>query len=176
MQPDFLIERLQRKDEKAFAKLYDLYSENILGVIMTIVKDQSIAEEVMQDVFVKVWNKAQTYNKSKGRFFTWLLNIARNSAIDRVRSKAFKNTSKNQDIETFAFFLQDDTDLDKASESIGIKKFVNKLKPMCIKLIQLLYFQGFSQKETSETLDIPLGTVKSRNRACLNTLRTSLED
>ncbi|MGB2088515.1 MAG: sigma factor-like helix-turn-helix DNA-binding protein, partial [Psychroflexus salarius] len=100
----------------------------------------------------------------------------RNSAIDRVRSKAFKNTSKNHDIETFAFFLQDDTDLDKASESIGIKKFVKKLKPMCIKLIQLLYFQGFSQKETSESLDIPLGTVKSRNRACLNTLRTSLED
>ncbi len=176
MQPDFLIERLQHQDEKAFAKLYDLYSENILGVIMTIVKDQNIAEEVMQDVFVKVWNKAQTYNKSKGRFFTWLLNIARNSAIDRVRSKAFKNPSKNHDIETFAFFLQDDTDLDKASESIGIKKFVKKLKPMCIKLIQLLYFQGFSQKETSESLDIPLGTVKSRNRSCLNTLRTSLED
>lgn len=176
MQPNFLIERLQNGDEKAFSKLYDMYSENILGVIMTIVKEQAIAEEVMQDVFIKVWDKSDAYNKTKGRFFTWILNIARNAAIDKLRSKAYKNSSKNHDIETFAFFLADDEDLDRKSESYGIKKFVKKLKPMCIKLIDLLYFKGYTQQETSETLDIPLGTVKSRNRSCLSTLRNSLED
>ena len=175
MQPDLLIERLQQKDERAFAKIYELCSENIFGVIHVIVKDVAIADEVMQDVFLKVWDKAETYTGKKGRFFTWLLNIARNAAIDKVRSKAFKNSQKNQDLETFAFFLENDENLEGKTDSIGIGKLVEKLKPICKRVIDLLFFKGYTQTEASEALEIPLGTVKSRNRNCLKKLREVIE-
>lgn len=151
-----------------------MYSENIFGIINNIVKDVEIAEEVLQDVFIKVWNKSDSYSSDKGRFFTWLLNISRNAAIDKVRSKAYKNKLKNSDFDDFSFFIKDDMDLDRQSDGYGLRKFVDKLKPMCVKLIDLLFFKGYTQKEVSETLDIPLGTVKSRNRSCLNSLRETL--
>ena len=91
MQPDQLIARFQQRDESAFAELYERYSENILGVIYSVLHDQELSEEVLQDVFIKAWNNASSYNSQKGRFFTWLLNIARNAAIDKTRSKSFKN-------------------------------------------------------------------------------------
>lgn len=176
MQPDVLIKSLQQKDERAFAKIYELYSENIFGVINVIVKNEDIANEVMQDVFLKVWDKANEYNGKKGRFFTWLLNIARNAAIDKIRSKAFKNAQKNDDVETFAYFLENDENLNQKTDSIGIAKWVNKLKPICIKVIDLLFFKGYTQSEAADELAIPLGTVKSRNRNCLKQLREEIEE
>jgi RNA polymerase sigma-70 factor (ECF subfamily) len=174
MQPDELILQLKKKNEVAFSQIYDMYSENIFGIINNIVKDVEIAEEVLQDVFIKVWNKSDSYSSDKGRFFTWLLNISRNTAIDKVRSKAYKNKRKNLDFDDFSFFIKDDMDLDSQSDGYGLRKFVDRLKPMCVKLIDLLFFKGYTQKEVSETLDIPLGTVKSRNRSCLNSLRETL--
>ncbi|TXE19484.1 sigma-70 family RNA polymerase sigma factor [Psychroflexus gondwanensis] len=174
MQPDELILQLKKQNEVAFSQIYDMYSENIFGIINNIVKDVEIAEEVLQDVFIKVWNKSDSYSSDKGRFFTWLLNISRNAAIDKVRSKAYKNKLKNSDFDDFSFFIKDDMDLDRQSDGYGLRKFVDKLKPMCVKLIDLLFFKGYTQKEVSETLDIPLGTVKSRNRSCLNSLRETL--
>jgi len=175
MQPDELILQLKKQNEVAFSQIYDMYSENIFGIINNIVKDVEIAEEVLQDVFIKVWNKSDSYSSDKGRFFTWLLNISRNAAIDKVRSKAYKNKLKNFDFDDFSFFIKDDVDLDRQSDGYGLRKFVDRLKPMCVKLIDLLFFKGYTQKEVSETLDIPLGTVKSRNRSCLNSLRETLE-
>lgn len=174
MQPDELILQLKKQNEVAFSQIYDMYSENIFGIINNIVKDVEIAEEVLQDVFIKVWNKSDSYSSDKGRFFTWLLNISRNAAIDKVRSKAYKNKLKNSDFDDFSFFIKDDMDLDSQSDGYGLRKFVDKLKPMCVKLIDLLFFKGYTQKEVSETLDIPLGTVKSRNRSLLNSLRETL--
>ena len=174
MQPDELILQLKKQNEVAFSQIYDMYSENIFGIINNIVKDVEIAEEVLQDVFIKVWNKSDSYSSDKGRFFTWLLNISRNAAIDKVRSKAYKNKLKNSDFDDFSFFIKDDMDLDRQSDGYGLRKFVDKLKPMCVKLIDLLFFKGYTQKEVSETLDIPLGTVKSRNRSLLNSLRETL--
>jgi RNA polymerase sigma-70 factor (ECF subfamily) len=175
MQPDQLILQLKQKNEVAFSQIYDMYSENIFGIINTIVKDAEVAEEVLQDVFIKVWDKSDSYASEKGRFFTWLLNISRNAAIDKVRSKAFKNKNKTSDFDDFSFFIKDDLDLDSQSDGYGLRTFVDKLKPTCIKLIDLLFFKGYTQKEASETLEIPLGTVKSRNRTCLNSLRETLE-
>ncbi len=95
MNLDLLVERFQKKDVSAFEKLHGMYASNICGIINTIVRNDDIAKEVCQDVFVKIWNNAENYNPSKGRFFTWILNIARNAAIDEVRSKSFKNSKKN---------------------------------------------------------------------------------
>ncbi|WP_299763475.1 sigma-70 family RNA polymerase sigma factor [uncultured Dokdonia sp.] len=174
MQPDQLIAKFQQKDESAFAEIYARYSENILGVIHSVLHDQELSEEVLQDVFVKAWNNASSYNAQKGRFFTWLLNIARNAAIDKTRSKAFKNSKRNQDAAFFVDILEDKNNFSSKVDAIGIKKYIEVLEPICKKVIQLLFFKGYTQKETAEALDIPLGTVKTRNRICINKLRDVL--
>ena len=171
-QPDALIEQMQNGNQTAFAKLYDMYSQALFGIINTIINDEDQAQEVLQDVFVKVWEKSKNYSTEKGRFFTWLLNIARNAAIDHVRSKSFKNSKKNLSTENFVSINISTDNLNRATDAIGLKTFVNALKPACIAIIDLLYFKGYTQADTADTLEIPLGTVKTRARNCMNTLRT----
>ena len=172
---DTIIQRFQEKDVLAFEVLYENYYQNISGVVFNIVRDEAIAEEVTQDVFLKAWKNASSYSAQKGRFFTWLLNIARNAAIDKKRSKAFNQQSKNLDAQIFVDILEDQVNLDAQTDAIGIRSFVNKLADTCKKLIELLYFKGYTQKEASENLSIPLGTVKTRSRNCLNNLRALLK-
>ncbi|MAZ26188.1 MAG: RNA polymerase subunit sigma-70 [Cytophagaceae bacterium] len=174
MQPDELIIRLQQKDQKAFQEIYTMYSMSIFGVINSIVRDSSVSEEVLQDVFIKVWDNAGSYNSKKGRFFTWMLNIARNASIDKLRSKSFKNQKKNLTEEYFVDILETKNNFSSKIDAIGIKKYIEKLEPICKKVIDLLFFKGFTQKEASEELDMPLGTIKTRNRICINKLRTIL--
>lgn len=174
MQPDQLIAKFQQKDERAFGELYALYKESILGVIYSVLHDQELSEEVLQDVFVKAWNNASSYSSEKGRFFTWLLNIARNAAIDKTRSKAFKNSKQNQNAAYYVDILEAKSNFSSKVDAIGIKKYIEVLEPICKKVIQLLFFKGYTQKETAEELDIPLGTVKTRNRICIKKLREVL--
>ncbi|MGH1384251.1 RNA polymerase sigma factor [Kordia sp.] len=174
MELETLIIKFQQKDAKAFESLYEMYSESIFGVINTIVKNDDIATEVLQDVFIKAWNKSDSYTPKKGRFFTWLLNIARNAAIDKVRSKSYKNTQQNQDIDFFVHNIESNDNLDQKINAIGIKKYIGKLAEKCKQIIDFIYFKGYTQKETAETLEIPLGTVKTRNRNCISELRKIL--
>lgn len=176
MQPDALILELQNKNIKAFERIYELYSENIFGVIYAIVRHEETSEEILQDVFVKVWDSSGTYSPHKGRFFTWILNIARNAAIDKTRSKSFKSDRKNLSAFFYVDILEEKSNFSSKIDAIGIKKYIEVLKPICKKIIDLLYFKGFTQKETSEALEIPLGTVKTRNRNCLNNLREILNE
>lgn len=176
MQPDALILELQNRNSKAFERIYELYSESIFGIIHAIVRHEEISEEILQDVFVKVWDNAENYTPAKGRFFTWVLNIARNAAIDKMRSKSFKNDRQNLNASFYVDVLEEKSNFSSKIDAIGIKKYIETLKPVCKKIIDLLYFKGFTQKETSETLKIPLGTVKTRNRNCLNSLREILNE
>lgn len=168
---DKLILRFQQKDTHAFEQLYSMYHESIHGVVYNVVRDSAISDELTQDVFIKAWNNAESYSSKKGRFFTWILNIARNAAIDKTRSKAFKKSKQNSDIDFFVDIIGGENDLDRKTDAIGIKKFVAQLGDKCKSLIEFLYFKGFTQKETGETLQIPLGTVKTRNRNCIKKLR-----
>ncbi|MDO6492302.1 MAG: sigma-70 family RNA polymerase sigma factor [Cellulophaga sp.] len=176
MQLETLVIQFQKKDPKAFEKLYNMYAENICGVINTIVKNTDISQEICQDVFVKIWNNSDKYNSSKGRFFTWILNIARNAAIDEVRSKSHKNSKQNLSADYFVSILEDGNNLDSQMDAIGIKKFLVNLKDKCVQIIEMLYFKGYTQKEASEELDIPLGTIKTRNRSCISQLRKNVLD
>lgn len=169
-----MVQRFQKKDVIAFEMLYDMYSENIRGVIHTIVRDGELAEELAQDVFVKVWNNSESYDPRKGRFFTWILNIARNTAIDKVRSKSYKNRKKNLPVHYFVDILEQADYKSETVDTAGLKKMLMTLKSKCIQLIELLYFKGYTQREASETLDIPLGTVKTRNRNCISQLRENI--
>ncbi|UUC45305.1 RNA polymerase sigma factor [Flavobacterium cerinum] len=174
MTQEELLAQIYKKDDKAFTLLYDMYAKNLYGIIYTLIKDREEAEDVLQETFVKIWKNLDSYNESKGRFFTWILNIARNGAIDRLRSKDFNNNQKNLSSDNFVHILDDSSRTTNKIDTIGIQEFVKKLKPKCIQLIDLLFFKGYTQQEVSETLEIPLGTVKTQNRNCINELRNLL--
>lgn len=169
-----MVQRFQKKDVIAFETLYSMYSENIRGVINTIVRNTDLAQELTQDVFVKVWNNAESYNPSKGRFFTWILNIARNAAIDELRSKSYKENKKNLSADYFVGILDVADSRESEIDTAALKKVLHTLKEKCIQIIELLYFQGYMQKEAAEKLKIPLGTVKTRIRSCISQLRDNL--
>lgn len=175
MTQEELLQQIYKKDGKAFTTLYDMYSKSLYGVIFTILKDKEESEDTLQEVFVKIWKNIDTYNESKGRFYTWILNIARNSSIDRLRSKSHNNSLKNLSSDNFVHILDYNTSATNKIDAIGIREFINKLKPKCIRLIDLLFFKGYTQQEASDELEIPLGTVKTQNRNCINELRTILQ-
>lgn len=175
MQLEALVERFRQKDVSAFEKLHNMYAENICGVIHTIVRDEDLAQEICQDVFLKAWNQAERYDNSKGRFFTWILNIARNAAIDKVRSKSHKNSKKNLSADYFVGILAHEETSEAIVDSDRLKRLVKGLKAKCVEIIEMLYFRGYTQREAAEELDIPVGTVKTRNRSCISQLRENMK-
>ena len=175
MTQEELVPLLLNKEEKGFTLLYDMYSKSLFSVISNLISNRDDAEDVLQEVFIKIWKNIDTYTESKGRLYTWMLNIARNTSIDKLRSKGFNNSQKNLSSDNFVHLLDDSNKLVNRIDTIGIREFVEKLKPKCIKLIDLLFFKGFTQQEVSEELSMPLGTVKTQNRTCMNDLRNFLK-
>lgn len=175
MSQEELLVLIHKKDERAFTYIYDMYSKSLFAVISNLVKGREEAEDVLQDVFVKIWKNIDSYTESKGRFYTWILNIARNTSIDKLRSKDFNNSQKNLSSDNFVHLLDDSNKLTNKIDTIGIQEFVKKLKPKCIQIINLLFFKGYTQQEASDELEIPLGTVKTQNRNCINDLRNFLQ-
>ena len=176
MTQEELLPLLLKKDDRLFTLLYDNYSKSLYGIIFNLIKDKEEAEDVLQEVFVKIWKNIDTYNTSKGRLYTWMLNIARNSSIDKLRSKNFNNNQKNLSTDNFVHILDDNSKTINKIDAIGIKEFIKKLKPKCIQLIDLLFFKGYTQQEASDELEIPLGTVKTQNRNCMNELRLMINE
>lgn len=175
LQVDRLVTSLKQKDPDALQKLHEMYAKNICGAIQIIVQDEAIAKEICQDVFVKVWQKSHLYDAKKGRFFTWLLNISRNAAIDFTRSKEFNTQKKNHSLDFFVHILEKPEEDSPNEDYSGLKDLISKLKKKCVQLIEMLYFRNHTQNEAAEELAIPLGTVKSRNRNCLKALRAEIE-
>ena len=176
MTQEELLPLLLKKDDRSFTLLYDNYVKSLYGIIFNLIKDKEEAEDVLQEVFVKIWKNIDSYNTSKGRLYTWMLNIARNSSIDKLRSKNFNNSQKNLSADNFVHLLDDNAKTINKIDAIGIKEFIKKLKPKCIQLIDLLFFKGYTQQEASEELEIPLGTVKTQNRNCMNELRLMINE
>ena len=166
-----LISLLVKRDMKGMEILYDNYSSALYGVIFRIIGKDEIAEDVMQDTFLKIWNNFSQYDSSKGRLFTWMVNIARNQAIDKVRSKDFVNQTKNQSIDNAVSFIDMNTTASYNPDTIGLKELVKKLDVEYKQIIDLLFFEGYSQTEAAEKLGIPLGTIKTRSRAAILKLR-----
>jgi RNA polymerase sigma-70 factor (ECF subfamily) len=111
------------------------------------------------------------YDPSKGTLFTWILNVARNTAIDKIRSQKHKNTSQIQSLDNHVSMLDSQSNMETQVEHIGLDKVVDSLKPEQKIIIDYIYFQGFTQAEVAETLNIPLGTVKTRVKSAINHLR-----
>lgn len=171
MEPEDLIRGCQQREVNALRQLYEMYGKSMHGVIFNIVRDHAIADEVLQDVFLKVWNHADSYNARKGRVFTWIVNISRHAAIDKIRTRDYKQSGATTDVQNFTDVIASGDSLDIQTNAIGLKSFVNALQDSCIQVIELLFFRGFTQKEAAELLDIPLGTIKTRSRNCIDQLR-----
>ena len=167
-----LVALLKEQNNDAFNYLYDHYSGALFTIINQIVPDKDTASDVLQEVFVNVWRKIGSYDETKGRLFTWMLNIARNAAIDKVRSKGYRDNQRTQSI------AEGESGMTMSSNpvvnDVGLKKVLTTLNEEYRKLIDLSYFQGFTHEEIAKMLGIPLGTVKTRIRTAISQLRTMI--
>lgn len=166
-----LIPSLKAGDGHAFAALYDAYSALLFGIIVRIVRDREEAENLLQDCFVKIWEHAGHYDPARGRLATWLINIARNTAIDFTRSKYYSQKRKNQNLENFVNPETGPASVHLPIETLGLRQVVEKLPPACRQVIEWMYFDGYTQQEIADEFGMPLGTVKSRARLALKELR-----
>ena len=180
-----LIRRIVLKEENALARLYDLYSKLLYSLIFRIIKKHEDAEEILQAIFLQVWDKAGLFDLQKGNVYSWLITLARNKAIDRIRSKTFKEQSRlsglnriNEMVLEKNYNLESNLDvryiMDEKERITIITKALDELPAEQKKVIELAYYDGFTQMEISETLSVPLGTVKTRTRQALIKLENLL--
>ena len=166
-----LVLALQRREKAAAEALYDMYSASLYGVIVRIVNDEALAEDILQDTFVRIWNSFSSYSTEKGRLFTWMVNIARNLAIDKTRSKDFRNQTKNQELENNVTSIDEQRNMVYNLDFLGVKDLVELLKPEQKSILDLVYFKGYTHVEAADELGLPLGTIKTRLRMAIIQLR-----
>ncbi len=170
-----LVTRLQQKDQQAFSYLYDNYAAALNAVVYRMVEDKELSEDILQEAFVKIWNNFTNYDKTKGRLFTWMLNLTRNLTIDTLRSKGYKKQSKISGDENSVSNLQDNNSGIEKFDTLGLKKQLSTLKADQRLIIDMAYFNGFTQDEISKELGIPLGTVKTKMRTAILELRKFIQ-
>jgi RNA polymerase sigma factor (sigma-70 family) len=171
-----LVVALKERNDQAFGFLYDNYAGALYSIIRQIITgNDELAGDVLQEVFINIWRKIESYDQTKGRLFTWMLNIARNASIDTLRSKSYQNSQKNQELPDNVYKGVANQTTQLNVDNIGLKKVLEKLKPEHRVLVELAYFKGFTHEEIAEMMGIPLGTVKTRIRNALLQLREYLK-
>jgi len=171
-----LIERLQRREPKALAQLYDLYGRLAYSLILRVVHDAATAEDLLQETFLRVWSRAQGFDPRKGAIGPWLLAVARNRAIDYLRSASgqSRNTLELEAIDHPSLYVDMERGLLQSDRIRRVKAAMEKLPAGQRQVIELAYFEGLSQTEIAERLGQPLGTVKTWARTALRSLREEL--
>ena len=168
-----LVTLLKERSQTAFNYLYDNYSGALYGVILSVLVDKELAGDVLQEVFVKIWRQIEQYDAEKGRLFTWMVNISRNASIDMLRSKGYQSQKQNRELTENVYSAAGTVSTE--TDKIGLRKLVTGLKDDHKVLVELAYFQGYTQDEISKLLNVPLGTVKTRLRSALLQLRDLLK-
>lgn len=162
-----IIALLAEKDEKALSLLYDHYGETLYGVACKVVQDEDLAQDVLQESFIKIWKNANTYDASKAKLFTWIFRITRNTAIDKLRS--LQNTAhKEIQIAVSDVYTMGENSI--IPEHLDVRENLEKIAPKYKIVLEALFFQGMTQQEASKALNIPLGTIKSRLKTGLREL------
>lgn len=169
-----LILSLQQRDQQAFSYLYDNYAPALNGVIYRMVEEKELAEDILQEAFIKIWDNFSQYDSSKGRLFTWMINLTRNLTIDTLRSKNYKKQQKISTDENSVSNLSNNYSGAERFDTIGLRKNLENLKPEQKTIINLAYFSGYTQEEIAKEIGIPLGTVKTRMRTAIIELRKML--
>lgn len=170
-----LVQLLQRRDQQAFSYLYDNYAPALNGVIFRMVEEKQLAEDILQEAFIKIWDNFASYDATKGRLFTWMMNLTRNLTIDTLRSKGYKKQMKISADENSVSNITDKNSNADRFDAIGVRKQLANLIPDQRVIIDMAYFNGYTQDEISKEIGIPLGTVKTRMRAAINELRKILQ-
>ena len=163
-----IVELLQERNDKAISLLYDNYGDTLLGVAKKVVRSDDLAQDVLQESFVKIWKKSDTYDPSKAKLFTWLFRITRNTAIDKLRSV---NTKTDKEIQIDVSDVYNIGVESTKPELMDMQEHLNKIEDKYQIVLDALFFQGMTQQEASDELDIPLGTIKSRLKIGLRELR-----
>jgi len=169
-----LVLLLKTGDQSAFSYLYDNYAGALNTVICKLISDQHLAEDILQEAFVKIWNNFSSYDATKGRLFTWMLNITRNLTIDTIRSKGYKSQAKIQNSDIAVTTVNNNSNENDKFDALGLREQTMQLKEEQKNVIDLAYFEGFTQEEISKKLGIPLGTVKTRIRSGISVLKKLL--
>lgn len=172
-----LAARLKRRDPQAMADLYDKYGRIAYSLILRIVRDSSIAEDLVQETFIRVWTRVQAFDSERGALGPWLLAVARNRAIDYIRSsdgRMARSTYEIVEMENPALFANLETQILTSDQAGRIRQALSKLNANQRTVIELAYFEGLSQTEMAEKMGQPLGTIKTWVRAALKSLRDEL--
>lgn len=176
-----LVYRVSLGDTAALEALYNRYARVVYSFAMRIVGDPMLAEEVLQEVFVRTWRQADRFQRSRGNFGSWLLSITHNLAIDEIRKRQRRpQKSDSVDVSDALFGLVDEaTNVEEAAQAgalrVRVKTALLVLPDAQREAIELAFFSGMSQREISTHLDVPLGTIKTRMRLGLKKLRQELE-
>ncbi len=163
-----IVELLLERDERAISLLYEHYGDTLYGVAYKVVRDEELAQDILQESFIKIWKKSDTYDATKAKLFTWLFRITRNAAIDKLRSINTKSEKEIQIDVSDVYNLGVDS---IKPELIDVKENLDKIESKYQVVLDALFFQGMTQQEASDELEIPLGTIKSRLKIGLRELR-----
>lgn len=172
-----IMENIKLRDEKALSELYTIYSKIIYSLIYKIVKKQDEAEDILQSVFLQIWNKAYLYNKEKGNVYSWIVRMSRNKALDHIRSKkALKSLDEihfnDDEVEVFIDNCQPIDAAIAEERSNSLATALNQIPNEQREIIEMSYYQGYTHQEISTKFNIPLGTVKTRMRQGMKKLYT----
>jgi RNA polymerase sigma-70 factor (ECF subfamily) len=169
-----ILDRIVARDERAVAELYDRHNRLLFGLVLRILRDRGEAEEVLQEVFVLVWTRAETYNVALGSPAAWLVRVARNRAIDRLRSNAVRLRAVEAAPVPAGGGDNPETRAAESERQRAVKQALEVLAPEQRILIEQAYYLGLTQSELAERFQLPLGTVKTRIRAGMMALREQL--
>ncbi len=180
---EVLVNALEERDTRALEALYDRYGDYVYSICLRMVRDVQLAEDLTQEVFLRVWRSPDLFDPTRGRFLTWLLSVARNRSIDERRSRGRRFKHENppslaaEEMLAAAPSTEDGEDPAVLSdERVVIQKALHILPPDQRLAVQLAYFGGYTQQEIAAGLHQPLGTIKTRIRLGLQKLRITLID
>jgi RNA polymerase sigma-70 factor (ECF subfamily) len=172
-----LVARLQRRDPEALAEIYKRYGKLVYSVILRIVRDSAIAEDLTQETFLRAWNRIRGFNGERGRLGPWILAIARNRAIDYLRSVDGRLSTSSVELnasEQPGLFVDMEDEVINSDRGRRLREAFEKLNANQRMVIELAYFEGLSQSEMAVKLNQPLGTVKTWTRSALQILRDAI--
>jgi RNA polymerase sigma factor (sigma-70 family) len=169
-----LVFSLKKRDESAFSYLYDNYSAALNGVIYGMVNDYNTSEDILQEAFLKIWNNIDSYDETKGKLYTWMRRITNNLTLDILKSKLHKQQSKVVENELAVTNFQASNNINERLNTLDLQKKLATLDPRQRVILDMSYFQGYTQEEIAKELDMPVGTVKTRIRTAIIELRKIL--
>ncbi|TDL30687.1 sigma-70 family RNA polymerase sigma factor [Jeotgalibacillus sp. S-D1] len=172
-----LYKRLVQQDKMALETLYNRYEKLIYSFSYRMTKDPKLAEEVVQEVFMKLWKTHAVYSEEKGKFSSWLLTMTRNMALDLIRKQSKRPTVEYEERDS----LQEASEtpevmLEEKEQTRLVRRAVTKLKKDQQHIIELFYFQGLTHEKIADRTGLPLGTVKGRIRLALKHLKTHIHE